>query len=127
MKELPKLEVLDGPSLNGITSPRSEAGSPRVWKSLEELAGLVEPTAEISGQEFLARVEASLAGPNRRDFLKASAGSASPGGRLGLRVSAGRIDRSVRGSTREHHPGPALGFRFGSPHRRFRVRGARQE
>ncbi len=73
MNDLPKLEVLNDLPPDRVTNLRSQAAAPRVWKSLDELEGLVEPAAEISGHEFLSRVEASLSGPNRRDFLKASA------------------------------------------------------
>ena len=82
MKKFPELQVLSiAPSDRPASRPFDEA-SPVVWKSLEELAGL-EPTAEISGHEFLARVEESLTGPNRRDFLKASAASLALAGLSG--------------------------------------------
>ena len=48
--------------------------SPIVWRSLDELAGFAREE-EISSVEFLARVESSLTGPSRRDFLKVSAAS----------------------------------------------------
>ena len=53
-----------------------------MWRSLEELAGLA-PEAELSGREFLARVEGSLTGPSRRDFLKVSAASLALAGLSG--------------------------------------------
>jgi MoCo/4Fe-4S cofactor protein with predicted Tat translocation signal len=70
MKQLPELPVLD----SRADSVRQEPRTPLVWRSLEELAGGArEP--EISGREFLERVEEWLAGPNRRDFLRVSAAS----------------------------------------------------
>jgi MoCo/4Fe-4S cofactor protein with predicted Tat translocation signal len=82
MKKFPELEVLSSAPSDRSASPQSGAASPVVWKSLEELAGL-EPAAEISGHEFLARVEESLTGPNRRDFLLASAASLALAGLSG--------------------------------------------
>ena len=48
--------------------------SPLVWRSLEEFAG-VTAQPEISGHEFLERVDEWLDGPSRRDFLRVSAAS----------------------------------------------------
>jgi hypothetical protein len=82
MKNLPALTVLnEAPSPRSASSPSGFA-SPVVWKSLEERAGL-EPAAEISGHDFLARVEESLSGPNRREFLMASAASLALAGLSG--------------------------------------------
>jgi len=74
MKQLPDLPVLESvPAERGKVAAMSEA-SPLVWRSLEELAG-ANSQPEISGHEFLERVDEWLSGPNRRDFLRVSAAS----------------------------------------------------
>ena len=82
MKQLPELHVLNNaPPDRSAGRPLVEAG-PVVWRSLEELAG-VAAAPEISGHEFLARVEEWLDGPNRRDFLRTSAASLALAGLSG--------------------------------------------
>jgi MoCo/4Fe-4S cofactor protein with predicted Tat translocation signal len=74
MKQLPELTVLDSPlPEKGRALPILES-SPVVWRSLEEFAGA--PAApEVSGREFLERVEEWLDGPSRRDFLRLAGAS----------------------------------------------------
>ncbi len=127
MKQLPKLEVLDGPLPDRSASPRSEQASPLVWRSLEELEGLVEPAAEISGHEFLARVEASLAGPNRRDFLKVSAASLALAGVSGCAYQPAESIVPYVQAPEDDHPGQAALLCVGGSHRRVRLRRAGQE
>jgi MoCo/4Fe-4S cofactor protein with predicted Tat translocation signal len=74
MKQLPELPVLRGTLPDRTASGPNRAGLPVVWRSLEELSGAI-PAAEISGAEFLERVEEWLDGPNRRDFLRVAAAS----------------------------------------------------
>jgi molybdopterin-containing oxidoreductase family iron-sulfur binding subunit len=82
MKKLPELPVLSGtPPLLAASEPNG-AGRPVVWRSLEELSGAM-PAEEISGAEFLERVEEWLEGPNRRDFLRVAAASLALAGASG--------------------------------------------
>ena len=111
MKQFPELQVLSiAPSDRPASRPFDEA-SPVVWKSLEELAGL-ELTAEISGHEFLARVEESLTGPNRRDFIKASAASLALAGSRAVLISRpNRSSRTCRRPSKSSRAGRSFSLR----------------
>jgi MoCo/4Fe-4S cofactor protein with predicted Tat translocation signal len=74
MKQLPELTVLPSVPAPGRETGQVDERSPFVWKGLDDLAGAA-PAAEVSSHEFLERVEEWLNGPNRRDFLRASAAS----------------------------------------------------
>jgi Fe-S-cluster-containing dehydrogenase component len=74
MKQLRELPVLDSVPSDRGSSARGADRPPIVWRSLEERAGVARQE-ELSGAEFLARVEGLLSRSNRRDFLRFSAAS----------------------------------------------------
>jgi MoCo/4Fe-4S cofactor protein with predicted Tat translocation signal len=114
MKQLPELPVLNIAPPYRSASQRFVGASPVVWRSLDELAGAA-PAAEISGQEFLARVEESLTGTNRRDFLKASAASLALAGLSGCAIQPAESIVPYVQAPEEVIPGKPLYFASAVP------------